>query len=173
MKSALKCIHQRSSIRDFTDQAVPHDMLRILLEAGNAAPSGKNGQPWRYTVIQENKALHDQLAELSVYRRWVKKAPCLIVVWLDHTLSYDIAKDTMAIGACIQNILLAAQAQELGCCWLGEILAKREDVGALLTAAPTLEPMAVLAVGYPTKLPARTNRRPVRENLIHSDPICD
>jgi hypothetical protein len=34
----------------------------------------------------------------------------------------------MAIGACIQNILLAAHSLGLGTCWLGEILNKKQEV---------------------------------------------
>jgi len=173
MQSILACIHERSSVRRFLARAVPKEALRILLEAGNAAPSGKNGQPWRYTVIQENKALRDQLADLSAYRHWVRKAPCLIVLWLDHSISYDVTKDTMALGACIQNILLAAQAQGLGCCWLGEILSNQQKINALLDAGPSLVPMAVLTVGYPAAPAARTSRRPVSENLVQSDQIYD
>jgi len=173
MDNIIDCIRERRSVRSYETRAVPKEKLLLMLEAGNAAPSGKNGQPWRYTVIQDHKALREQIAELTVYRRWVRTAPCLIVIWLDLSASYDAFKDAMALGACIQNILLAAAAQGLGCCWLGEILAKKVEIKALLDAGPTLEPVAVLTVGYPAAPASVTNRRQVRDNLFCSDQICD
>ncbi len=41
----------RRSIRQFTDEAVPDDILRDLLERSARAPSGGNLQPWRIYVV--------------------------------------------------------------------------------------------------------------------------
>ncbi|MBN1680640.1 MAG: nitroreductase family protein [Anaerolineae bacterium] len=43
----------RRSIRRYTDQPVPGDVLHRVLEAAVWAPSAHNRQPWRFVVITE------------------------------------------------------------------------------------------------------------------------
>ena len=57
----------------------------------------------------------------------------------------------MAIGARIQNMLLAAHTLSLGACWLGEILNKREEVATYLNLDADLELTAVVTLGYPNE----------------------
>ena len=40
-------ITSRRSVRGFTDQPVPHEMLEHLLAVASRAPSGTNMQPWK------------------------------------------------------------------------------------------------------------------------------
>ncbi len=47
---ALECIKARRSIRKYQDRPVSREQLEAILEAGIAAPSAKNRQPWRFVV---------------------------------------------------------------------------------------------------------------------------
>lgn len=46
----MQAIWDRRSIRAFKPDAVPLPLVQKILEAGRAAPSGKNRQPWRFVV---------------------------------------------------------------------------------------------------------------------------
>ena len=46
-----EAIKGRRSIRKYLDKPVPVESIRRIIEAGTYAPSGKNGQPWRFTVL--------------------------------------------------------------------------------------------------------------------------
>lgn len=48
---ALQLLHQRRSIRAFTDQPVPQALLEQLLQAARAAPSGANLQPGKFIQV--------------------------------------------------------------------------------------------------------------------------
>jgi nitroreductase len=48
----LQAIHERRSIRRFTSQPVPRDLVKRVLEATVQAPSAKNVQPWRFVVLE-------------------------------------------------------------------------------------------------------------------------
>ncbi len=50
-----EAVASRSSIRRFTDQPVPTEVLRTLLEKSARAPSGGNVQPWRVAVITSDR----------------------------------------------------------------------------------------------------------------------
>ena len=46
-----EAIRGRRSVRVYTDEPVPIEMVRKALEAATWAPSAKNGQQWRFTVL--------------------------------------------------------------------------------------------------------------------------
>ena len=50
--SALNAIKERRSIRKFKPDAISEMDLHTILEAGIAAPSSKNRQPWHFTVVR-------------------------------------------------------------------------------------------------------------------------
>ena len=47
----LKAIHERRSVRQFTDAPVSRDSIMTAIEAASWAPSGLNNQPWRFAII--------------------------------------------------------------------------------------------------------------------------
>ncbi|WP_428631431.1 nitroreductase [Sphingopyxis sp.] len=50
-KGVTAALHQRRSVRKFTDQAVDPALLRDIFAAAQRAPSGGNLQPWQATVL--------------------------------------------------------------------------------------------------------------------------
>ena len=54
-------ITSRMSVRAFTQQAVPRELLEQILEVSSRAPSGTNTQPWKVYVLQG--ASRDSLVE--------------------------------------------------------------------------------------------------------------
>lgn len=147
MNDLLEIIQSRRSIRKFKKDIPEDSQIEKILEAGRWAPSGLNNQPWRFLVIKD-KAKKDALAEFTKYGNTIKDAPVVIVVFMSIADSYHRDKDLMAIGACIQNMLLETHALGLGACWLGEILNKKEEVCRYLKLEKDYELMAVIALGF-------------------------
>jgi nitroreductase len=146
----IEAIKTRRSIRQFAKEPVSDEVVDQILESGVWAPSGKNNQPWKFAVIRD-LTLKEPLAALTHSRTIIHGAAVCIAVFLDHTRVYDRTKDTQAVGACIQNMLLTIHSLGLGGIWLGEILKNKEKVAELLGAGRDLELMAVLAIGQPAK----------------------
>lgn len=46
-------IKRRRTVRDFSDQPVPREVIEYALLAAGTAPSGANLQPWHFTVITD------------------------------------------------------------------------------------------------------------------------
>ena len=95
-----EAILKRRSIRKYLDKPVSSDQIRKIIKAGTYAPSGKNSQPWRFTVLTgvEKDKITD-LMEKGLNRleekhgavilgstknscRIMKEAPVLILVWI-------------------------------------------------------------------------------------------
>ncbi|MFH1404028.1 MAG: nitroreductase [Candidatus Altiarchaeota archaeon] len=143
----LEAIRSRRSVREFSEKHVDDKLVGDILTAGVWAPSGLNNQPWKFKVL--NGVLKDSIAGCTRYGRIIRDAPVCIAVFLDENEGYDRTKDVQAIGACIQNMLLAAHSIGLGGVWLGEILNQREKVRELLGVPESCELMAVIAIGWP------------------------
>ncbi len=161
----LIAIKQRRSIREFTDQAVDAAVLHNIVQAGVWAPSGLNNQPWRFVIVTDTE-IRAQLAEQTHYGHIVLAAPALIAVYLDREAMYDDLKDAQSAGACIQNMLLAAEALGLGAVWLGQILKNREKVGKILGLSGNLELMAAIAIGHPSRRDQQSQRKPLAEFIV-------
>lgn len=161
----LAAIHRRRSIRTFTAEAVDRESLHEIIKAGIWAPSGLNNQPWRFVIVTD-PALRSKLAQETHYSHIVVAAPALVVVYLDRDVMYDEIKDHQAAGACIENMLLAAEALGLGAVWLGQILKNRENVRLLLKLPEGLELMAVIAIGHPDRRDQQSHRKPLDHFII-------
>ena len=144
----MDTIRQRRSIREYKKDVPGDAQIEKILEAARWAPSGMNNQPWRFLVIKD-KTKKDGMAQFTKYGDIIRDAPVAIAVCMDVSDSYNREKDLMAVGACIQNILLEAHALGLGACWLGEILNKKQAVAKYLNLESDLELMAVVTLGYP------------------------
>lgn len=162
--SIINQIHSRRSIRRFTDKPIQDENIMILLEAGIWAPSGLNNQPWMFSIIKDEMVKND-IAQYTKYSRIIRDAYCCIAVFYNRPVGYNRDKDIMSIGACIQNMLLAATSLGIGSVWLGEILAMKEDVRKTLGIGEEQELMAVVALGYPNEQP-KSNRKPLQEFII-------
>lgn len=155
----LEGLHTRRSIRKYTDQPITREQLHEILKAGTMAPSGLNNQPWRFVTIQ-NKAILSKLSTLTKYSHIIANASACIAVFIDRSAMYHEVKDHQSMGACIQNILLAAHGMGLGAVWLGEILKSAKEVRELCGLPEQYELMAVVSLGHPAGGGGKPDRRP-------------
>lgn len=160
----LKLIKKRRSIRRFKKKSIPWWLIEKILEAGRWAPSGLNNQPWRFKVLEGEEK--DKLSEFTHYSFIVRNADKLILVFLDKTASYDYKKDLLAVGACIENMLLCGESYKIGSCWLGEILKREKQIKSFLGVSKNLELCAVIALGYPQRIPQGSQRKPLKKLII-------
>jgi nitroreductase len=161
----LEGIYSRRSVRNFSNRPVERDQVLELVKAGSWAPSGLNNQPWRFVIIRDPEK-RGELARLTRYSRIVEEAPVAIAVFIDRDAVYHETKDHQAVGACLQNMLLAAHAVGLGAVWLGEILKNAGAVRLALGLPENLELMALIAVGHPGRTDQRSERKEIGELIV-------
>lgn len=73
----MNAIINRKSVRRYTEQAIPDEILAKILEAGRFAPSWVNVQPWKFIVVT-NQEVKDILCEASGGQKQVKTAQAVI-----------------------------------------------------------------------------------------------
>ncbi len=165
---AFDAILGRRSIRRFGADAVDASAVRRILEAGMAAPSAGNQQPWRFVVVHDRQ-LKSEVAAQSPHAGMLEGAPIGLVVCGDLDAEKHQGYWVQDCAAAVENMLLAAHALGLGAVWLGYY--PREErwrgVQRVLGIPDRVVPLAVLAIGHPAEQKSPAGR--FEPGFIHHD----
>jgi nitroreductase len=150
----LENIHKRKSVRNFTGEPVTKACLLVLLKAGMAAPSARNRQPLGFVAVTERNIL-DALGAGLPYTKMLFKAGAAIIVCGDTTVDLQQGATDLwyqDAAASTQNILLAAEAMELGAVWsaLYPYPDRENHTRKILKLPSQVIPFSVVPVGHPT-----------------------
>ncbi|MEY8353422.1 nitroreductase family protein [Lachnospiraceae bacterium 54-53] len=163
---------RRQSCRNFSDQPVEHEKLARCVEAARLAPSGCNGQPWSFVVV-ENPELTGKVAECAQQlgaNAYISKANAFFVVVEEHANLMPQIKSLVDsqyfapgdIGAAMAYLCLEAESQGIGTCILG--MFDREKIASLLNIPLEKHICGLIAAGYPADQTVRKKtRRPLEE----------
>ncbi|TET65175.1 nitroreductase [Candidatus Bathyarchaeota archaeon] len=156
--SLLDVIFRRRSIRRYKSKPVPDGVLKNILEAGRLAPSADNIQPWHFIVVTAPEIKR----ELSggMWRGFIKDSAFTIVGCGDKTNKWS----TVDVAIALENMVLAAGAQEVGSCWIGAF--EEEEIKKLLGIPGNLKVVALVSFGYPAEKPNPRNKKNL-ETIVH------
>jgi nitroreductase len=145
--SAIEVIMNRRSIRSYKPEQIKDDELNTILECGINAPSAMNSQSWEIRVIQNPEIL--KKIDGSYHN-----APTLIIV----ACAADNFFSPVDCGLLGQNILLAAEALDIGTCVVGNFTnflnsPEGAEVRQSLELPEGYKPLYGIAVGYKNERP--------------------
>lgn len=145
----------RRSIRQYTPEALNPDDVRSILEAGLLSPTGKNARAWHFIVVDNPEMLQRLATCKKMGASCVGRATMAIVVCVDVTASETWIEDGSIAGA---YMMLQARDLGIGSCWVevtGRLAADgtpAEDVvSELLDIPEQIQPLCILAMGYPNE----------------------
>ncbi len=170
MNETLETIRKRRSVRDFTDQPVPRELIEQVVDAGIWAASGKNGQAPVVLAIT-NPELVARLSDLN--RRiggWKEgfdpfyggKVVLVVLARRDAAATY-VYDGSLVLG----NMMLAAESLGLGSIWIHRAKEEFESeegkaILAELGIEGDLEGIGHCVLGYADKPAADIPRKPGR-----------
>ena len=166
MDKRLDFIFRRRSIRQYQPKVVPKEDVKALLEAGMAAPSASNLQPWHFVTVTDRAKLNS-LAAAHPYGKMLAQASLAIAVCGDPKASERYWDQDGS--AATENILLAAPALGLGAVWLGchPRDERKAAIRKVLEIPQNIEILSLISLGVPAETkPSRTQYRPDR---VHED----
>jgi nitroreductase len=161
-------VRRRSSVRSY-DPARPVDraVLERILEAGRAAPSAANRQPWRFLLISSPAMLAKVRAAYS--KPWFTDAPLVLAVvgkpgdaWTRQPDGYNSIETDLAIAT--DHLILAAANEGLATCWIAAF--HLDLLRPALGLADDEKVFAITPLGYPRAGEAGTrekSRKPLSE----------
>ena len=156
-------IKSRRSIRKFTTEPVPEDMIHRILEAGRMSPSWANKQGVRYIVVRDSEKM-GKLRE-AIGQKWTKTAPVFIVVCINPRKSGKNKNDLeyfmvdAAIG--LTQLMLAATNEGLGTCWIGWF--DEEAIQDILEIPKKVRVIGLTPLGFPDYTPKPQQRLALEE----------
>ena len=165
---SLDFIFRRRSVRKFEERPVEQEKLVQLLEAGMAAPSANNGQPWEFVVVTDTDLL-EKVRKIAPYGNYNCAASIVVCGSIEKSTKPESSKSywIQDCTAAVENILIAAPALDLGTVWIGTYPreARVKGLQDLLGIPETVTPLAMVYVGYPKETP--TPRTQYKEDRVH------
>lgn len=176
----LQRMKSRRTVRDYSTEPVPFDLIANAIATAGTAPSGANQQPWTFVVIsnpelkakiraaaeEEEKENYERrmsdewleaLAPLGTdwHKPHLEDAPYLIVVFKQ---SYGLANDGRKIkhyyvdeSVGIACGFLIASLHQAGLATLTHTPSPMKFLGDILQRPENERAMMILAVGYPAE----------------------
>lgn len=186
MNDVIRQLHQRKSVRAFTERDIAPDVKAAVLEAAVQAPTAGNQQ--MYTILDiTDQTLKNTLAETCDHQPFIAQGKMVLVFCADFQKWYDaflaagceprkpgvgdmmLAVTDTLIAA--QNAVVAAHSLGLGSCYIGDIMENCETHRELLRLPAYVFPCAMLVLGYPTaqQLARPKPRRAAMEHIVHEN----
>ena len=148
-------LEKRRSVRKFTQEAVPEELIEELLHAAMSAPSACNRKPWEFWVVTEPETL-EKLRKASRFTNYEAKLVIVVAGNLSRALPMQLGDYWIQdCSAATENILLRAVDLGLGAVWCGIHPQKRpvERVRELLGMTEKQIPLNIIFLGYPGEVP--------------------
>lgn len=191
-----EAVFDRRTVRSFTPQPVDRDAVLRSVAAAITAPAPHHTTPWRFVLVEERttRLLDELLAawvsdlrgdgftEEQIARRTkrgevLRNAPCLVVPCLttkDGAHTYPDARRAtaeremflVAMGAGVENFLIALAAEGLGSAWVSSTMFRRDVVRAVLDLPADWEPMGAVAIGHAAEPPSQRPPRAVADHVL-------
>jgi nitroreductase len=154
---AITCLKTRRSIRSYTSQPVPDEVVLETIDCARLAPTAMNAQPWTFVVVRDTDTRR-RIVETLGHAAFLTEAPVCVAVFCRESDCW--VEDG---SAAVENLLLAAHARGLGACWVaGYRQGYARTVASLLGAPPEQQLLALVSLGFPNEAPS-PEKRPLDE----------
>ena len=182
MNAVIEAIKKRRSVRSYESKPIPKDIINLIIEAGNEAPSAMNSQPWRFVVVEDKKVKEKLLGaalpnakkilemvkdvdperyEMIIKRYGELKDP---IYYSAPVIVFVIGFGRYADHSCplaCENMMLAAYSLGLGSCWVGfgAMVTEDAEVRNILELQENERIFGPILLGYPKDYPERPPKR--------------
>ncbi|MCK7485276.1 MAG: nitroreductase [Bacillus subtilis] len=171
----IDLIMSRRSIRQYSEEPVSEETLKMIVECGIHAPTSRNKQTWHFTVMTDLKTIEtvNEMILAGMDRLGIKKEPgyhvfyhAPVVIFLSSAIE---GFSEINCGCAIENIALAAKALGLGSVVVGQTRymfhqANVVDVNRLLKIPEGYEHDCAICIGHPAG-PA-PDPKTIREGVV-------
>jgi coenzyme F420-0:L-glutamate ligase/coenzyme F420-1:gamma-L-glutamate ligase len=184
-------VSDRRTVRVFTDALVDDAAVHRAIATAVTAPAPHHSTPWRFVVVRDRAVplldamleawvqdlRADGFTEEQITRRTRRGdvlrgapllvVPCLVTTGFAH--AYPDARRAaaeremfvVAMGAAVENFLVALAAEDLGSAWVSSTMFCRDVVRDVLDLPGDWEPMGAVAVGHAAEPPRERPPRSV------------
>ena len=158
-----KLSKNRYSMRNFSSEKIPAEMLEQILEAGRVAPTAKNLQPQRILVVQDE----ERLKQMSEICSCIFGATTVLVVCSENGVAWESPFDgrnsgEMDASIVATHMMLQAADIGVGSCWV--CLFDPAKAKSAFHLPDNYEVCCLLPLGYPADNAAPSERHTLRKS---------
>jgi nitroreductase len=167
--NTFEAVKGRRSIRKFQEKEIPRDAVDKLIDTLIWAPSAGNLQARKFYFIT-NQDRKDSLSRAALNQTFIAHAPLVVVGCTDSRVSYRYGERGVVlysiqdVACSIMGMMLVAHEMGLGTVWVGAF--HEGDVAKVLNLPGNLRPVAIVPVGWPSKVPFPPDRVDPDEAII-------
>lgn len=161
----LELILAHRSHRNFLPETLPEGALETIVAAAQSASTSSNLQVWSVVAV-EDEARKIRLSDLAGGQKHVRDCP-LLLIWLCdlarlENLGREKGRDAAALpyleifltgvvdaALAAQNAVTALESLGLGCCYIGAMRNKPEEVAKELNLPPNVFAVFGMTIGVP------------------------
>lgn len=149
-------ILNRKSLRNFSNEKIPLEILRKAVEIGSNSPSACNRQPFKLHVYDDDKKIQELLTYQNGNRGFGHLSDKLLVVTSDLS-GYNSQNERNLVwidgGLFLMNMIYALQSFDIGSCILNWGVSFQTDIKFRKSAEIPEEQniIALIVCGYPEK----------------------
>ena len=173
MNDLLDLMCSRRSVRQYADEKISDEQIKMILSAALLAPSGHSKYPCEFIVVKNRETLE----KMSLCRKAVAKmlagAAAAIVVIADKEKSDTVVEDC---SVAMMNMELMATSLGIGNCWIQSRIREAEDGSAsedylrkILNFPENFMCQSILSLGIPAKEPKKRDPEKLKFEKIHSE----
>ena len=150
----------------YQDTTIPREHLKMIMQAGLAAPSGCNKQTTSVIAVDDKEVLAKLHSVINPPLG--KTAPAMICVLTRKIVAYrDRIFNVQDYSAAIENMLLAIHTLGYASCWIEGYVTDVDRIGDkmrdILGAPEKYELVAYLPVGIPAEQGKRVRKKAFEE----------
>lgn len=177
----VNLLQSHRSIRKYTDEPIPKEMLEEILTSAQWAPSSHHVQAYSIIIVDDQKK-KQALSEVAGSQKYVADCPIFLVFCADfYRLSltcemwdtdFEISQAENVVVAAVdtalaaENALVAARSFGLGGVMIGGIRNNPDRVKELLGLPDYTIPIMGMCLGFPDQDPWQKPRTP-KEVVVH------
>jgi FMN reductase (NADPH)/FMN reductase [NAD(P)H] len=175
MNQVLETIHNRKSVRAYTDAEISPQVKEEIINAALRAPTA--GNMMLYSIIEvKDQSAKDKLVKTCDNQPFIARAPLVLLFLADYQRWHDymivsgveVLSEQSGVPvrkpeegdlflACCDAIIsahtavLAAESLGLGSCYIGDIMENYEEHRELFDLPQYVFPICMVCFGYPTQ----------------------
>ncbi len=159
-------IYKRKSIRSYLDKQIPIEILEEVLDAGRLAPSGRNGQEWKF-IVSNDKTHKSAIVQSCHNQKCSEEAPVTIVLCslIDTIMPCKQSQGTVNCSIAASFMMLRATELGLGTVLLGHFDA--DKIKSALDIPSDYTPVAILLLGHPNEQGRDRVRKALSDIIIY------
>ncbi|MGM9886552.1 MAG: NADPH-dependent oxidoreductase [Lactococcus sp.] len=182
MNDTIDLMKAHTSVRNFTEEKIPAETLRELIDAGRAASNWKSFQSYSIIVVDDQEQ-KDKIFEIQAQKS-IKNCSAFLVFVGDLNRAEKAIKlnagdfkpagieslliSSVDAAVAGENVLLAAESLGFGGVMVGLIRDQSAELSAVLNLPDFTYPIFGIALGKPARLNPVKPRLPY-ENVVFSN----